>query len=48
MGKSGISMRAPQIEDVVYRAWEQQSVVSVFAEEHDRHRPARLVLRRPH
>jgi hypothetical protein len=40
--------REPKIEDVVYRAWVERSVVSVFAEEHDRHRPARLILRRPH
>jgi hypothetical protein len=40
--------REPQIEDVVYRAWFEQSVVSVFAEEHDRHRPLKLILRRPH
>ena len=40
--------REPQIEEVVYRAWVDRSVISVFAEEHDRHRPARLVLRRPH
>lgn len=38
----------PKIEDVVYRAWIERSVVSVFAGEHDRHRPARLILRRPH
>jgi hypothetical protein len=40
--------REPQIEDVVYRAWFEQSVVSVFAEEHDHHRPLKLILRRPH
>jgi hypothetical protein len=40
--------REPQIEDVVYRAWVDRSVISVFAEEHDHHRPARLILRRPH
>jgi hypothetical protein len=40
--------REPKIEDVVYRAWIERSVVSVFAEEHDRHRPARLILQRPH
>jgi len=40
--------REPKIEDVVYRAWVERSVVSVFAEEHDRHRPAKLILRRPH
>lgn len=40
--------REPQIEDVAYRAWMERSVISVIAEEHDRHRPARLVLRRPH
>lgn len=40
--------RAPQIEEVVYRAWFEGSVISVFAEEHDCHRPARLILRRPH
>jgi hypothetical protein len=40
--------REAQIEDVVYRAWKERSVISVFAEEHDRHRPARLILRRPH
>jgi hypothetical protein len=40
--------REPQIEDIVYRAWMDRSVITVFAEEHDRHRPARLVLRRPH
>jgi hypothetical protein len=38
----------PKIENVVYRAWVERSVVSVFAEQHDRHRPARLILRRPH
>jgi hypothetical protein len=40
--------REPETEDVVYRAWVERSVISVFAEDHDRHRPARLVLRRPH
>jgi hypothetical protein len=40
--------REPEIEDVVYRAWVERSVISVFAEDHDRHRPQRLVLRRPH
>jgi hypothetical protein len=40
--------REPQIEDVVYRAWMERSVISVFAEEHDRHQPATLTLRRPH
>jgi hypothetical protein len=40
--------REPKIEDLVYRAWVERSVVSVIAEEHDRHRPARLILRRPH
>jgi hypothetical protein len=40
--------REPQIEDIVYRAWMDRSVITVFAEEHDRHRPGRLVLRRPH
>jgi hypothetical protein len=38
----------PEIEAVVYRAWTERSVISVFAEEHDRHRPAKLILRRPH
>ncbi len=40
--------REPKMEEVVYRAWVERSVISVFAEEHDRHRPARLILRRPH
>ncbi|MFZ0312473.1 MAG: hypothetical protein WAL85_07175 [Candidatus Korobacteraceae bacterium] len=40
--------REPKIEDVVYRAWVERSVISVFAEEDGRHRPARLILRRPH
>jgi hypothetical protein len=40
--------REPQIRDVVYRAWVERSVISVVAEEHDRHRVARLILRRPH
>jgi len=40
--------REPKIEDVVYRAWVERSVVSVLAEEQDRHRPARLILRRSH
>src|SRR5262249_7887706 len=38
----------PQIEDVVYRAWMEESVISVFAAEHDPHRPVKLSLRRPH
>jgi hypothetical protein len=40
--------REPRIEDVAYRAWMERSVITVFAEEHDRHRPAKLTLRRPH
>ena len=40
--------REPRIEEVTYRAWTERSVITVVAEEHDRHRPARLVLRRPH
>jgi hypothetical protein len=40
--------RESKIENVMYRAWVERSVVSVFAEEHDRRRPARLVLRRPY
>ena len=39
--------REPQIEEVTYRAWKERSVITVVAEEHDRHRPARLILRRP-
>jgi hypothetical protein len=40
--------REPRIEDVAYRAWMERSVITVFAEEHDRQRPAKLTLRRPH
>ena len=40
--------REPKIEDLVYRAWVERSIVSVLPEEHDRHRPAKLILRRPH
>ncbi len=40
--------REARIEEVAYRAWMERSVITVFAEDHDRHRPARLVLRRPH
>ena len=39
--------REPRIEEVVRRAWVERSVVSVFAAEHDRDRPERLILRRP-
>jgi hypothetical protein len=47
-GERHFHAREPKIEDVVYRAWAERSVVSVLVEEHDRHRPARLILRRPH
>lgn len=40
--------REPKIEEVAHRAWMERSVITIFAEEHDRHRPARLILRRPH
>ena len=46
--KRDFEAREPRIQDVVYRAWVDRSVISVVAEGHDRHRPARLVLRRPH
>ncbi len=39
--------REPEVESLVYRAWEERILITVRVHEHDRHWPASIVYRRP-
>ncbi len=39
--------REPEVESLVYRAWEERILITVRVHEHDRHWPAAIIYRRP-
>lgn len=40
--------REPEVESLIYRAWEERILITVRVHAHDRHWPASIIYRRPH
>jgi hypothetical protein len=40
--------REPEVESLIYRAWEERILITVRVHTHDRHWPASIIYRRPH
>jgi hypothetical protein len=40
--------REPEVESLIYRAWEERILITVLVHSHERHWPASIIYRRPH